>query len=133
MLMKGIDPPTPAKAGGLPKCVMDARWSEARSQGAMAGAFQPALGVSGLKVTRAPYGGSVSNSSVRTRVARAGSVVGGMRREIFTAVLGRRTLPASSSAGRPAAPVMDSAGRHVLLRRSSTLSGWTGRPRGTQG
>ena len=54
MLMNGMEPPTPAKAGGLPKWARDARSSDARSHGAKAGAFQPPLGVSGVKRTRAP-------------------------------------------------------------------------------
>ena len=41
MAMKGMEPPSPWKATGLPKAAWLALFSEASSQGARLGAFQP--------------------------------------------------------------------------------------------
>src|SRR5438093_5175927 len=120
MLMTGFDPPRPANIAGLPKYVADARWIDSSSFGSVAGAFQP-LPASPYVfiVTRAPYGGSASTISLSRRTARPASHVGGRRSEILSVVCGRSTLPPSIGSGSPAAPVIASAGRHVLFKISS--------------
>ena len=134
MLMNGIDPPRPANIAGLPKYVADARWIDSSSFGSVAGAFQP-LPASPYVfiVTRAPYGGSASTISLSRRTARPASHVGGRRSEILSVVCGRSTLPPSAGSGIPAAPVIASAGRHVLFRISSYGSVLTGWPPGGNG
>ena len=131
--MKGIEPPSPENIAGPPKYVVDARPTDSRSQGLIAGASQPPPAGCGAKVTRAPYGGSASRISLSRSVARAASAVGGRRSESLSDVRGRRTLPASSGAGSPAAPVTASAGRHVPFKSSSPGSPGGGRIPGTTG
>src|SRR5271155_2688540 len=94
MLMNGIVPPSPMKAGGLPKKLRDARSSDRASHGASSGAFQPAAPQSGLKVTFAPYGGSASIRLLSFSFADFGSQPGGIRNDSLSAVSGRSTLPA---------------------------------------
>ena len=52
--MNGIDPPSPMKATGLPKCAALALLSDAASHGASFGAFQPVWLSSASKMTSAP-------------------------------------------------------------------------------
>ena len=64
---------------------------------------------------------------VSSCAAVAASVVGGRRNASFTAVDGRKTLPASCNAGMPSTPVTSREARHELLRTSSVGSsdiGW---------
>src|SRR5471032_980973 len=54
MAMKGMEPPSPIKAAGLPKAASLALSSARASQGAVAGAFQPLSAGGPSKVTSAP-------------------------------------------------------------------------------
>src|SRR5207245_2734176 len=84
-------------------------------------------------VTRAPYGGSASRISLSRRTARPAPHVGGRRSESLSEDFERSTLPPSAGSGSPAAPVIASAGRHVLFRISSCGSVLTGPPPGGNG
>src|SRR5580704_6075982 len=108
--MNGMVPPTPAKAMGLPKNVFDDSSSDFSSHGASSGASHPVAPQFASKLTLAPEGGSSVISSVSAREAIFASHVGGMRRESFSAVAGRNTLPALPAAGSPSAPMTASAG-----------------------
>ena len=122
MPMNGMVPPSPMYIAGLPKNSSLA-WSMASdSHGDRAGAFQPVLAFSSVRVTCAPYGGSRSRACCNSSPPRLPSRVGGRRRLSLSEVQGRSTLPADDSAGNPSAPVIDSAGRQVRLSTSSVRS-----------
>ncbi len=59
--MKGMVPPSPRYAAGLPKTSLEALSSAAQSQGAIDGAFHPDEPEASNE-TRALYGGSSSSS-----------------------------------------------------------------------
>src|SRR5690554_7483782 len=99
----------------------------------MAGAFQPVEDFSSENSTLAPYGGLSSNRSLTIFPALSPSSVGGRRRDTFTAVVGRSTLPALPRFGRPSTPVIESAGRQVRLSTSSVRSLLTGDMPGRNG
>ena len=103
------------------------------SHGAVAGASQPSPGDSASNVTRAPYGGSASSVSFNRFAACAAPTVGGSRNESLAAVSGRSTLPPSVGDGSPAAPVIESAGRHVPASSAASGSSCMGRMPGTNG
>src|SRR5260370_36683695 len=89
------------------------------SHGAKAGAFQPGEAASDLKATRAPLGGSASNSLCNVVPAASASSVGGRRRLNFAMVNGSSTLPAFPGAGSPPMPVTPSCGPQLQLSTSS--------------
>src|SRR5579871_5173929 len=97
--MNGIVPPTPANAMGLPKKAFEESSSDFSSHGASSGASHPVAPQFASKVTFAPEGGSSSIISLSAREAIFASQVGGMRKESFSAGIGRNTLPALSAAG----------------------------------
>src|SRR2546430_2649591 len=51
--------------------------------------------------------------------AALASARGGIRKDSRSLVVGRNTLPAAASAGRPSAPITSSCGRQVRFNRSS--------------
>src|SRR3981081_3671404 len=95
---------------------------DSSSQGASAGAFQPAVAEAFSKPTWAPYGGLRSNVSLTAPAATAASVVGASRSDSLNTSSGSSTLPADPTAGRPSAPVTATVARQVLLISSSTGS-----------
>src|ERR1700728_2556248 len=89
--MKGIEPPSPMKAGGLPKCALLALSSALASQGESAGAFQPVSPRGASNATVAPSGGLSSSDFFTAMRAGSASQVGGKRSDNFNVVKGRRT------------------------------------------
>src|SRR6185503_799871 len=77
--MKGIEPPSPMNATGLPKCATLALFNDAASQGASFGEFQPVWPSSASNATSAPYGALCSSSRLSAAVAFVASQVGGRR------------------------------------------------------
>ncbi len=108
--MKGIDPPSPNVRAGRPNAAVDASSSATASHGAVGGAFHPGPNSTSANDTRAPYGGSDSSAFLTAAAARHGSQVGGVRKDSFSDVRGRSTLPARAVGGRPSAPITVSAG-----------------------
>src|SRR5712692_8208249 len=100
--MNGIDPPSPHATAGLPKNVRDARSSAWSSHGSLLGVAQPPAPFSESNFTRAPYGGSDSNSVFNLRSRSVASRVGGRRIDNFRAVIGRNTFPPWRRSGMPA-------------------------------
>src|SRR4051812_41765191 len=95
---------------------------DSSSQGAKAGAFQPAEAAASSKLTCAPYGGTRSSVCLTAFIAVGPSVVGASRRDTFSAISGNNTLPADPTGGSPSAPVIATVARHVLLINNSTGS-----------
>ncbi len=104
---------------GLPKKACDAFCIEASSHSATGGAFQPAIVDSTRNDTFDSGGVSASRISCTVFAASSASVVGGRRNDSFKVLNGSSVLPASTRAGRPAAPVTLIVGRQVLLSSSS--------------
>jgi len=77
--MNGIVPPIPINPGGRPNHSREARSSDPSSHGANGGAFKPAEPQSPVKLTLAPYGGSVSSNCLNAWVAVFGLTFGGIR------------------------------------------------------
>ena len=92
--MKGIEPPSPYEHALLPKKVVDAFSTARSSQGASAGASQPAAVLILSKRTCAPYGGLLSRSCFSFSPTPSVFSVGGSRTESLRDVCGRSTLPA---------------------------------------
>ena len=134
MLMNGMDPPTPADIGGRPKWVREARCRDSASQGARGGAVPPRAG----RRRREPDARPVRRIRLeelleparRARARRASGERAG-RPSPPSAAGGRCRRP--RWAGRPSAPVIASAGRHVWPRTSSTGSACTVRMPGRSG
>src|SRR5471032_3522970 len=79
MAMKGIEPPSPWNATGLPNAVRLALFSEASSQGAKVDAFQPLSPRGTSNTTSASYGGVASSAVFIAVRALSASRVGGKR------------------------------------------------------
>src|SRR5690348_1782973 len=126
MPMNGMLPPSPMYTGGAPNASCEACATAASSHGDSCGAFQPLEAFSSFSSTLQPYGGSRSSRVFSNSPARAPSSVGGRRKESFTAVNGRSTLPALCKGGNPSTPVMASCGRQVRFNTSSVRSSATG-------
>src|SRR5210317_124119 len=119
MPMNGIVPPVPMYIDGLPKNACDAFCIEVSSHSATGGAFQPAIVDSTWNDTFESGGVSASSMSLTVFAASSASQVGGRRNDSFSVLNGSCTLPASTSAGSPDAPVTLMVGRQVLFNSSS--------------
>ena len=123
MLMKGIVPPRPMNAGGLPKKSRDACSSDRASHGASSGSIPAGRAPVRFESDLRPYGGSASIRLLSFSLADFGSQPGGIRSDSLSAVSGRSTLPALPIAGIPSTPMIDSAGRQSRFRINSVRFG----------
>ena len=119
MPMNGIVPPVPMYIDGLLKNACEAFCMDASSHSATGGAFHPAMVDSTWNDTFDSGGVSASRISCTVFAASPASQVGGRRNDSFTVLNGSSVLPASTSAGRPAAPDTLMVGRQVLFSNSS--------------
>ena len=130
--MNGIVPPTPIDMPSRPKYRREASATARSSQGSSGGAFQPPL-LPEVKVTRAPYGGSVSSVRRMASAAAAAFAVGGRRNDSFTLRRGASTLPALLTFGSPSSPVTVKVGFHVEFSSSTAGSADIARTPGANG